>query len=292
MRAWATTAAALLAGVWVGGCRVKTVTPAPGMMPAAGMLRRCERIPLSMHLQLRRYTLLRAKVSNDFYPMNLLGAKQVDRLVSCLYARKSLKWRRVGYAEIPQARPYRSPNVSGDGRRIIYEQPDVDDDENASPRAYDHDRRTYRVVIHHVGDARTFVLDRYSSVAGLGAASFWRHDGEAVAITTSRLRDGAACWELVVLDAYGHTLLDSSHLPALAGLTYIAFSPDGGRIAALRPAGAAGDGSAGGMLVEIDILKRTIRLAGTITANAAGRCNGRFDRLVRWDGDGQCSARP
>ena len=65
MRAWATTAAALLAGVWVGGCRVKTVTPAPGMMPAAGMLRRCERIPLSMHLQLRRYTLLRAKVWAD-----------------------------------------------------------------------------------------------------------------------------------------------------------------------------------------------------------------------------------
>jgi len=292
MKAWASTVAALVAGVWVGGCRVKTVVPAPGVMPAAGMLRRCERIPLSMHLQLRRYTLLRAKVSNDFYPVNLLGAKQVDRLVSCLYARKSLRWKRVGYAEIPHARPYRAANTSGDGRRIIYERPDVDDDENASPRAYPHDRRTYRVAIHHTDTARTFVLDRYSSVAGLGAASYWRHDGEAVAITTSGLRGGALCRELVVLDAFGHTLLDSSDLPALAGLTYITFSPDGRRIAALRPAGESGDGSDGGMLVEIDVVQRTIRLAGTITPVAAGRCRGRFDRLVNWDGDGQCSVRP
>jgi len=280
--------AVALAAASAGGCRHETVTPMPGVLPAAGLLLRCERIRLNSHLELRRLELLRSDVSNDFYPLNVSRAAHADWLVSKLYVRKGWKWEFLDYAEIPLAGRRHAANISEDGHRIIYERPNVAEGEGDLPRAYPRDCRTYSVVIYDRAAGRKFVLEDFLELYGLGTASHWRPDGEAVAFSTTCYLDGQPCPQLAILDACGNVILDGSRMPALRGMEFICYSPDGRRIAALRPARPRSDGRGGGMLVEIDVAARSVREVGEIPALLACRHIGRFERLVKWDAAGGC----
>jgi len=267
------------------GCRHETIEPMPGVMLSPGVLLRTERVRLDPSLELRRYELLASDVSNDFYPFNIPRAKAVDRLLSKLFVRQGGDWRFLDYVTMPRPRA----GVSPDGGRIIYEKPDVHITEGDWPPAYAHDRRARRVAIRHVPTDQRFVLDCYGEVSGLGQASHWRPDGMQVAFTTTCFSSKPFSRQLVVLDLCGKVLLDGSKVKDLLGLEFIAYSPDGRRIAALRPADPAGDGRQGGTLVEVDVEARAVRDVAEVPAAVACKHVGRFERLVTWDSDGHCT---
>ena len=155
---------------------------------------------------------------------------------------------------------------------------------------YYYDANRYRVTIYDYQLDRKFTLDSFTTILGLGTASHWRRDGEAVAFTTVARREGSpAVSELVVLDAAGQVLLCSQQMPELVGLEFISYSPDGRRIAALRPTEAECGGRTGGVVVVVDPEQRTAKPAAEISLRLAGKHLGRFQELLRWDAEGQCS---
>ena len=279
--------ACLLVGLSAAGCKHETITPMPEVLPSAGLLLRCERVRLAPHLELRRLELLRSNISNDFYPFNVSRAVRMSGLVSKLYVWRA-GWKFLDYIELPAALPYEAPNVSPDGRRIVYERPDVSPGEGDFPRALRRDRRTYRAAIYDYVTAQRSLLDRFSEVYGLGMASFWRPDSKALAMSTTCFVEGQACLQLAVLDLYGQVILDGSMLPELKGLEFICHSPDGRRIAALRPMTPRVGGRDGGILVEVDPERQTVQAVAEVPPALACRNLGRFERLVAWNSDGHC----
>ena len=283
--------ACLPAMPWLGGCRHETITPAPGMMNVTGLLLRCETIPLTPHLQLRRMELLQSDVSNDFWPWNVSRAVPADRLVSQLYVREGLAWKFLDFVEMPLAKSYTAANLSGDGERIIYERPDISEAEGQLARIYPRNRRTQRVVIYDHRTRRRFALDRFTELHSLGSASHWRPDGQAAAITTTCYLDGKPCPQVAIVDACGQVMLDAETMPELAGLEFISYSPDGSRLAALRPRQLRLGGRLGGGLVEVDAASRTVTEVAEISPGRACQHLGHFDRMVVWGADGHCRLR-
>ncbi len=294
-------AACSLMLLWAGGCRHETVRPVPGMMLSTGMLLRSEKVPLASELELRRIELLHSKISNDFYPLNVPSATSVDRFVSQLYVREGLKWKFLDFIEMRLARRHDAPNLSPDGKRIIYERPDVSPGEGEYPRAYPPDRRTHRVAIYDVRTHRRFLMDRFAELYALGYASFWSPDGQVAAITTTcypeaegsnggetLLVSAGPCRQLALVDPCGQVILDAEALPALVELEFISFSPDGSRIAALRPVEPRHQGRNGGTLVEVDPRTRTATDLAEVTPQQACRYLDHFERMVVWDADGHC----
>ena len=267
------------------GChRHPTITPMPGVLPSAGMLVRTNRVRLSRHLELRQYELLSSDISNDMYPFNIARAKPAGKLVSRLYARRGLGWRREDYARLPSIDNARMIYVSPKGRRVLYEHPDVGENEGELPLAYGPGRRVHSVAIYDHRLDRKYVLDCFMKIVSLGGASHWRRDGEAVAFTTTACREGSEpVSELVVLDATGQVILSSEQMPEVIGLEFISFSPDGSRIAALRPLEAGCGGRSGGFIVVIDPAKRTVEPVAGVPALLVGKYLGRFEDLVKWD---------
>lgn len=278
----AVTAAAL------GGCRHETIQPMPGVLPSAGMLLRTRPVRLARNVQLCRYELLKSDVGNAFYPFNISRAAHFDRLVSKLYVWENGRWRFADFVTMLNAQDGDSANVSTDGRRVVYERPGVSTAEGAWPRAYPRDRRSRRVTIRHVGAGQAFVSDRFTEVYGLGGGSHWRRDGNELAFTTTCVKNGQAVRQMVVLDACGNVRLDAEGVPALAGLEFVGYSPDGQRIAALRPRKPADRGRQGGMLVEVDVAARSVREVAEVPALTACEHSGRYDRIVEWDDVGLC----
>jgi len=289
-RLWASTAWALLSGL--AGCAHETITPVPGVLPSAGMLLETQRVRLTPNLELRRYKLLKSDVGNVAYPLNVQRAKFADRLVAKLFVRRGENWHFLDFADMPRARSYLAPNLSPAGTRIVYERPVVDSTEGPWPRAYPRDRRGRCVVIRHLETDLQFQLQQYTDVYGLGLASHWRPDGQQVAFTTDCARAGRAGgtdrWQLVVLDATGQVVLDAERLKGLAGLEFIAYSPDGKRIAALKPTEPRAAGRRGGKLVELDLTARKLRTVAEVPALLACKYVGRFEKLVAWDAQGRC----
>jgi len=279
---------AVVAAVAAGGCQHPTIRPMPGVLPSAGMLLRAEPVRLSADVQLYRFELLASDVGNDLYPLNVSRAVPGDRLVSKLYVFEKGRWRFADFVIMLRARNGDSANISPDGKRLVYERPDVSEAEGPWPRAYPRDRRGRRVTIRHVGTGQSFVSERFTEVYGLGASSHWRGDGEELAFTTTCVKNGKPVRQLVVADACGSVLLDAEAMPALAGLEFIGYSPDGDRVAALRPAAAAEMGRQGGELVELDVAARTLREAGKVPARIACLHAGRYDRIIEWDDTGRC----
>jgi len=276
-----------------GGCAYQTTTPLPKTLPSAGILVRCNHERLNLYYQVREYELLTSDVSNDLYPFNILSAQPSGKLVPRLYAWRTVWWEEIDFAELPHERRARKAHISRDGRRIIYERPEVGTEEGEFPRSHDGDRRVYRVAIYDHAAKQRFVLDGFTSVSGLGGDSHWRRDGSAVAFTTDTCLDGKpAVRELVVLDACGQVLLSSRQVGELAGLEFIGFSPDGTRLAALRPAKAQAGACHGGVLVEVDVAKRTASDIGEMPGTLAAEHAGRLERAVKWDDNGHCSVRP
>jgi len=281
----------LLALLSAGGCKHETTRPMPGVLPSAGLLLRCQRVRLAPHLELRQFELLRSSLSNDFYPFNVSRAADASPLVSKLYVWRSWAWRFLDHVELPPVEAYDAPNVSDDGRRIIYERPEISEGEGEFPRAYPRDRRTYGVAIYDYVTDQKFLPEGFSEVYGLGSASFWRPDSQAVAISTTCFVEERPCPQLALLDRCGQVILDASMLPDLRDLEFICHSPDGKRIAALRPVQPRSGGRAGGVLVEVDTDKRAVREVAEVPASLACQHLDHFERLVGWDGDGRCQLR-
>ena len=280
------TAWALLGGLI--GCAHETITPVGGPPPSAGMLLETQRVRLAANVELRRYKLLKSDLGNEAYPLNVQRAKFADTLVSKLYVRRGEDWCFLDYADMPRARSYLSANLSPDGTRIIYERPVVDSTEGQWPRAYPRDRRRRCVTIRHLQTGLTFLLSQYTDVYGLGLASHWRRDGEQLAFTTGCADGGRDRWQLVVLDATGRVLLDAARLKDLAGLEFITYSPNGKRIAALRPEEPRAGGRRGGQLVELDVAAGTVRTVADVPPLLACKYVGRFEELIAWDAQGRC----
>lgn len=281
---------ALLAAA-LGGCRTESVQPAPDVIPAAGMLIKTESLPLSGDFELRRYELLRARVSNDFYPLNVSSARRVDRLMPKLFVRRGSGWKLLDFANLPMAEVGDAPNLSLSRRQIVYERPDVDDAEGDWPVQYPHDRRTSQVVIYDAAIGQKFLLEQLAKVYGLGQASYWRPGGQQLAFTSLCVQCKPAQRGLVVLEACGTLLADPIRNPELAGLEFIAYSPDGGRIAALRTEATGVGGRRGGTLVEVDPAAKTVRDVGPVSAMAACRHLGRMEEMLRWK-DGKLQPPP
>ncbi len=280
--------ACVLAGL-AAGCNVR---PMPGQLLSARMLLETRRVRLSWYLEYRLHTLLASDISNDFYPLNLGSTEPVERILAHLYARDGLRKRWVDFAELPQGQTNPWIYVAPDGRKILYERPDVDNVEGKFPRAYRHDVRVYRVAIYNQRTGLRFLIDEFNEIFSVGTASYWRSDGQAVAFTTTTARPGGeVVSELVVLDSCGQVMLCSKSLPELAGLEFICFSPGGQRIAALRPVKAKCGGVSGGVLVEVDTEQQTVRDVGEISASLACKYVDRFETLVEWSDEGACSVR-
>lgn len=274
-----------------GGCANKTVQPMPGLLPSAGMLLQTESIRLSGDVQLCRFRLLESCMGNDLYPLNVSRAVPQQRLVSKLYVFENGRWQFADFVTMLRPHDGVCANVSPDGKRLVYERPAVSPEEGPWPRAYPRDRRPRWVTIRHVGTGQAFVSDCFTEVYGLAASSHWRGDGGQLAFTTTCVKDGKSVRELVVTDACGNVLLDADAMPALAGLEFIGYSPDGDRIAALRPAVARVLGRQGGELVELDVAGRRLREVGKVTPLVACEHPGRYDRIIEWDDDGRCRLR-
>ena len=285
------TTAYLLAALLAGGCAHETITPMPGVLPSTGLLLRCERIPLARGLELRRIELLRSDISNDFYPLNVSRGVPVDRLVSQLHVRDGVRWKFLDFVRMPLAKAHAAANLSGDGQRIIYERPDIAEGEGEFPRAYPRDRRTYRVAIYDRRTGRRALLDRFAELYSLGAASHWRPDGQAAAFTTTCYVDDQPCPQVAVVDACGQAILDAEMMPELRNLEFISYSPDGARIAALRPSKPRTGGRDGGALVEVNVEEQTLKDVAEISPPLACEYLNRFGQMVVWDADGHCRLR-
>lgn len=277
-----------LAAAWGGSCRQRPISPMPGAMPSTGLLLKCERVRFSRHLELRRYEMLQSEVSNDFYPLNVSKAVPAGRVLSKLYVWRGLGWQFLDFADLPRADTRSVANLSPDGQRIVYESPDVGEGEGEFPRAYLPGRRTYQAVIYDHHARRKFPLAGLSEVYGLGSASHWRRDGQAVAFSTTCFAEGQPCPQLVVLGSSGEVILSAAAMPELKDLEFISYSPDGRRIAALRPVRPRSGGLFGGSVVEVDVQERSLREVGEIPAADASQNLWRFDRLIEWDSAGSC----
>ena len=281
---------AALVALPAGGCRQEGIEPVPGVMLSAGLLVKTESISLSPFVQLRRYELRQSTLSNDFYPFNLGETAKVDTLVPKLYAWNGLGWDLVDFAYMPRAQIMDAPNLGHRNDVIVYMRPDVVPGEGDYPRFAAPNLRSYRVVICHVDDKKKYVLDCYTDVYGLGMGSFWRKDNEQVAFTTVCAKTTPHTRQLVVLDGGGNVVLDGSILPGLIDLEFISWSPDGQRLAALRPREPHTRGHGGGTLVEIDIERHLVRDIEEISGTAVLKSPDRFEDLIEWD-QGHCRLR-
>ena len=267
------------------------VTPVPGVLARAGMLMRTDRIPLSDRLEVRRYEMYKSDVSNDFYPYNVPRGKPAGRLISKLFALQGGGWQFLDFVEMPLAEPFNAANISPSGGRVIYARPDVSFGEGEWPRLYPHDLRSRQVAIYHLKTARRFVLAEITDVESLGKATFWRNGEQMLAFTARCVARRPFLRCLVVTDGTGQVVLDGWKMPELKGLEFICHSPDGGRIAALRPARPAVGGSLGGTLVEVDPQARTVRDVAPVSSAIGCNFVGRYEQLVEWGSGGECRLR-
>lgn len=278
----------LMSLVSLCGCR-QSKQPMPGVMPSAGMLLDSQTVPLSSHFQIERCQIYRSPYGNAWYPLNVSSAKPAEKLLTKLFRSSGGGWKFLDFAEIPRAEGGPCPNASHDGRMILFQMPDVSKQEGEYPRQYPGDRRTYRVMIYDSRQDKHFPLDAYCRIYSLGWGSLWRADDSAIAFTAVCSQDATAVGQLVITDPYGHPLLDASRLTDLVGLEFICFSPDGKKVAALRPLDAKAGAREGGTLVEVDIAQGTLRNAGEVSALLACQNINHIECLVNWDDRGQAT---
>lgn len=288
MAVLAALAMALLAGG--AGC-YKNIAPMPGVLPATGLLFKSEVTPLSEHFRLAQCEILESPYSNTFYPFNVSSAKPSDHLVTKLDKHTGATWEFADYIAIRRFKSNQSPNLSSDGRKIIYNRPTISPGESAYPRMYAPDKRTYHVVVLDNQLGKRFQLGNFCRVYGLGWASFWNADNSSIAFTTLCAAQCGLGMELVVTDAFGNPKLMSTTLPAMAGLEFISWSPKGNYVAALRPVNPDTDGSGGGMIIEIDVDNALYREVGPVTPTAASDNADHYERLVVWGDNGRCQVR-
>jgi hypothetical protein len=283
----------LLAGALaLAGCQKTDTTPMPGVLPSAGMLLKSTQIPLSSRFRLDNCQVYRSPISNDWYPFNLPSAKPAEKIVSRLYRSDGPLWTFLDFAELPKAQANNCPGVSHNGRMILYMAPDVARLEGDYPHRFGNDRRTYRVFIYDSTQAHKFPLDRFCRVYSVGWASQWRSDDSAIGFTATCSEDPSGVGQLVITDPFGHVLLDGTMQPELIGLEFLAFSPDGRKVAALRPSGEQAGVSQGGELIEVDIHKATLRKAGDIPPLTASRHVDHIEWLVDWGTKNHLAVRP
>lgn len=286
-----TILAGVLAALLSGGCTFTSVEPMLDAAPSSGLLLRTHTVPLSSRLQLRRYELLHSDVSNDAFPFNLVRAAVSDPLVSKLFLWSDHAWQMVDFVEMPRASALHCPYLSRDGRRIVYERPNVPQGEKQIARAYPRQRDTYQVVLYDTGLQRRLLLEGCAEVYAAGQASHWRSDGGLVAFTTTCVKKKPFVRGLAVFDATGASVLDPTETPELVGLEFIAIHAKDGRIAALRPAEAGAGGRGGGAIVEVDPETKLVRDVAEVNAATASKNIFHLERLVRWDAKGQLVVR-
>ncbi len=291
MRTGLRTAACMLLLTCMGCPSNDVVAPMPGMLSSAGMLMKTDRVPLSDRLELRRYQTFKSDVSNDFYPYNIGRGKPAGRLMSKLFVLKTDGWQFLDFVEMPLAEPTSAPNISPSGERVVYARPDISLGEGEWPRMYSHDLRSRRVAIYHIKTGQRFLLDDFTELESLGKSSFWHKTERTLAFTARCVEKRPFVRSLVIVDDVGQKVLDGWVMPALKDLEFICHSPDGKRIAALRPTRAGTGGSAGGTLVEVEPRTRTVRDVAQITTSRGCNFVGRYEQLVQWNARGECELR-
>ena len=172
--------------------------------------------------------------------------------------------------------------ISPDGQRILYDLPEVTPDEGSYPRVQPRGVRPRTVAIYNKAAGRPFMINGFGSIYTDGRSSCRRRQGDLAGFTTYCMRENCEAWGLAVVDYGGRIVKDSATQPGLLGLEFVAWSPDGQRIAGLRAVHPGADGEGGGELVEYDLAGDTYRPAGLVSAQQAADNLGRLDRLIDW----------
>ncbi len=276
----------LAAGACLAGCNAcREYQPMPGTMNCEGVVLRTQWADVGTPFTLERREVLIGPVWNDVFPLNVASAKPVEQLISRLYRLRDQQRQFISWAVMPRAdgddgRMYASPV----GARVLFNLPDVTPADRDMPRRRLDGLRRRRVAIYSDQAGRAIRLEQFAGVWSVGEGSHWDATGQFAAFSTVGQDRSADVKGLAVVHFSGRVLADPRNNPALRELLFIGWSPDGKRIAALRPATDDLDGAGGGELVELDIESGRTRPAGQIEPELAVGNLAAMDRVVTWSG--------
>lgn len=274
----------ILAGALLGCCRTDTV-PMPGRMNSEGLLLKTQEVQLGGGYILQHQQILKSDLWNDFYPFNVAGSKPVQEIVNRLYVIDMMKKQLVDWADISET-SYRCPQISRDGERIVFNRPEVSPARDGEyPAANLRDIRTSNVALYSKEVGKVILLDNFNGVYAASHSNLWRKQCDWAAFTAYCHMEGGDVWGLVVVGYGGEVQFSPLTMNELTGLEFIAWSPDGSKIAALRPAKPQSRGEMGGELVEFDLAKKALRTVGTISPDLAANHLNELQEIIDWHGN-------
>lgn len=279
---------ALLLAVWMLccvelACTRKGVEPMPGTMKTEGAILRTEEIPIGGDFVLERRQVLLSDYWNDVFPLNVPCADKANDLVSRLLIRKGVGKDFLGWVSMPRVSSQYSPQVSADGRRVVFDSPRVTRLEGQYPRDLGRGIRPRSVMVYSDCTSRPLTVNTFSEVYGVGCANHWRPQNDWAAFTTYCRQPDCEVWSLAVISYGGNVLFDANNVIELSGLEFIGWSPDGQRIAALKPDKLHTDGEGGGVLMEFNLADQRVRTVAAISPELASENLGKFERIIYWE---------
>lgn len=274
---------ALAAGV---GCKREGLQPMPETLPSEGVILHTWELPVGGGFVLQHQEVLVSEVWNDVFPLNASIAEPAAQLVSRLYLIADMRKQFISWVSMPEAGPFRCRELSPDGRRIIFDMPLVAKQEDNYPRVQTRGIRPRVVGIYSKQVGKVLTVDDFSEVYSLSRSTLWRKGNDLAAFTTFCRLPDCESWGLTVVSYSGRIVLDIRVHRQLQGLEFIAWSPDGRRLAALRPVKPQADGEGGGDLVEIDLATGAVREIDTVSSELSVEHLGRFERIIQWSADG------
>lgn len=288
MRRIALAAAWSALAVAATGCycaKVEGYQPMPQTLPSEGAILHTWEYPIGGGYVLENREVLVSPIWNDVFPLNIASAESAGQLVKRLYYIGNFRRELVGWIHLEDVGQYRSKHVSPSGGRIIYDQPVMTRFDREHARVQTRGVRAREVTIYSSDIGRPLVIEGLSGVSSVARSNLWRKNGDLAAFSTyCRLPDCEA-WGLAVVSYGGRVVLDNRVQRQLQGLEFIAWSPDGQRLAALRSVKPLTDGQGGGQIVEVDLQTAAVREVGEVTPELAVENLGRFERIISWSGN-------
>ena len=279
---------ALLLAVWmlccVGlACTRKGVQPMPGTLNTEGAILKTEEIPIGGDFILERRQVLLSDYWNDVFPLNVPCVEKAGDLVSRLLTRKGVSRDFIGWVSMPRVSSQYSPQVSADGRRVVFDSPRITRLEGQYPRDLGRGIRMRSVMVYSDCTSRALTVNTFSEVYGVSCANHWRPGNDWAAFTTYCRQPDCEVWSLAVISYGGNVLFDANNVIELSGLEFIGWSPDGQRIAALKPDKPHADGEGGGVLMEFNLADQRVRTVAAISPELASENLGKFEQIIYWE---------